>query len=305
MKIYAEGRIDADLIALGARLSPVYLFQGSKQSAIFDAGTSMMGPVYKKSVMQVLGDAKRLNYLFLTHSHWDHCGAMTYLNRAMPEMMICGHSSIQELMNKESVINKIRLFNEMLREANKAEIAEDTLFDGVDFNLLLKDGDRVDLGNSHCIAYETPGHTKDSMSYFIPEYELLFPGESIGVPEGKNGDGVQVEFLNSYNDYLDSIQRMAALKPKILCMAHEWVFTDDDAAAYFEKSFNETILYRAAITRYLDDANGDIDAAVELMAKKEYDEKGTIYQPRYAYITNLKVQIKHIADMIVEQRADN
>jgi len=53
--------------------------------------------------------------------------------------------------------------------------------------------------------------------------------------------------------------------------------------------------YRKLIETYLDTANGDIDNAVKIMAKKEYDEKLKIAQPRESYIENLKAQVRHVA----------
>ena len=38
--------------------------------------------------------------------------------------------------------------------------------------------------------------------------------------------------------------------------------------------------------------------AIETMARKEYDETGTIYQERNAYLTNLTAQVKHIAGLM-------
>lgn len=297
MKIYADQRITPLLTATGVRLSPVYLFNGSVKSAVFDAGLTVIGPVYSSTISQELGDKSTADYLFITHSHWDHCGAMAYLKQSMPGMKICGHRDIPGILQKESVINQIRIFNDMMAEMYREQVSGGFHFENADFDILLSDGDSFDLGNAHCIAYETPGHTRDSISYYIPEQGILFPGEAIGVPEGKEGDGVQIEFLSSYDDYLASIQRLAELRPEIICMAHEWVFTGRDAADYLEKSYTETIRYRATIERYLDEANGDTEAAVELMAKKEYDERGTFYQPRFAYIANTKVQVKQIASM--------
>ncbi len=245
--------------------------------------------------MKITGEERLPGYLFITHSHWDHCGSMPYLKRSIPGLQVCGHHSIPALLKKESVIKHIRLFNEMIIDDSKTGNPEGMKFDFTEFDMTLREGDTIDLGDARCIAYETPGHTKDSMSYYIPEYGILFPGEAIGVPEGKDGEGVQVEFLNSYSDYLNSIRRLADLKPEIICMAHEWVFTGSDAARYLERSYKETISYRDRILQYLNGADGEIDAAVEMMARKEYDEKGTYYQPRFAYVANLQVQVKHIA----------
>ena len=296
MKYHAQGAFSKQFNAIGMRLVPAYLFQGSKCNVLFDAGVSFAGPLYYHALNQIFGNSQSLDYLFITHSHWDHCGALSYLKRYIPNMKIGGHHTVSGLFQKDSVIRTIRLYNDMIQDDQHSAYRRHVRFDGAGVDLPFKDGEIINLGDARCLVYETPGHTRDSVSYFIPEAEILISGEALGVPLGKDGEGVQVEFLNSYDDYLSSIQKLAALKPKILCMAHEWVFTDDDVMRYFEKSYSETIVYRKLIERYLDETNGDVAQAIEVMTRKEYDETGTIYQTRFAYVLNLTAQIAHVAD---------
>jgi glyoxylase-like metal-dependent hydrolase (beta-lactamase superfamily II) len=295
MKKVASGNIDSNLSALGAPLITAYLYRGRSHTMMVDSGPTIAGPLHLKDIGRILTDSKRLDYLLLTHSHWDHCGGMPYLKRALPGLKIGGSSAIPELFQKESVVKTIQVYNDMAKGLFQTEVTEDVHFEYVSFDLVLKEGDAIDLGGVSCVVYQTPGHTRDSLSYYIPEQGILFPGESIGVPIGNEGQDVQVEFLSSYDDYLASIQKLAYLKPKIICMAHEWVFTDDDAKEYLARSHRETIRYRELILRFLDQAHGNVEAAVAAMAKQEYDEKGAIYQPRFAYVANLTVQVKHIA----------
>jgi len=56
--------------------------------------------------------------------------------------------------------------------------------EAVDFQINLKEGDRFDLGGLTCEVYEVPGHTGDSLAFFIPEIKALFAGEACGIPEG-------------------------------------------------------------------------------------------------------------------------
>jgi glyoxylase-like metal-dependent hydrolase (beta-lactamase superfamily II) len=142
-----------------------------------------------------------------------------------------------------------------------------------------------------------PGHTGDSLAFFIPEIRALFAGEACGIPESDKDSQVQVEFLSSYDDYISSLDKLISLQPKIICMGHMWIFTDEDATGFLQRSLEATPIYRKLIETYLDTANGDIDGAVQSMAKKEYDEKGTIAQPRESYIENLKAQVRQVASI--------
>ncbi|MCP4132847.1 MAG: MBL fold metallo-hydrolase [bacterium] len=298
MKSHARGNFGEHISAMGMYLSPAYLVKGSRSSLMIDAGVSYSGPLYLQSIEKILGTSSALTYIFLTHSHWDHLGSAPFLKRKIPGVSIGASGGIAKLLEKESVIQQITFFNESLKDQVKdIPIDEDVTFKAFSPDLSLKEGDTFDLGGISCEVLEVPGHTRDSLAFFIPEIGALFPGESIGVPEGDDGEGVQVEFLSSYTDYLNSIEKISALKPKIICMAHQWVFTDDDAAKYLEKTYSETIEFRALIEKYLNEADGDSNLAIETMTQIEYDEKGTIYQPRFAYVANLTTQVKRILEM--------
>jgi glyoxylase-like metal-dependent hydrolase (beta-lactamase superfamily II) len=255
-----------------------------------------MGPAYIASLEKIFGDKYALDYVFATHSHFDHLGAIPYLKRQLPRLQAGAFERVGTLMKKKSVLDLMTYLSELQRGFFQNIVGdEDVRIEPVDFELKLKEGDRFDLGGVTCEVYEVPGHTGDSLAFFIPEIRALFAGESYGIPESDKDGQIQVEFLSSYDDYVSSLDKLIKLQPKLIAMAHMWVFTDDDATEFLERSREATPKYRELIETYLDAANGGIDNAVQSMAKKEYDEKGTIAQPRESYLENLKAQVRQVA----------
>jgi len=174
---------------------------------------------------------------------------------------------------------------------------EDVTITPLDTDHVLREGDEIDLGGLTCRVFEVPGHTKDSLAFYIPETGTIFTGEAAGVPESREGTGIQACFLTSYDDYLASLEKIMALEPACLCLGHGWVFTDSDASDFLQSSLAATPAFRDLIESYLAAAHGDIDQATETMARKEYDERGVIMQERNAYLTNLVAQVRLIAGM--------
>jgi glyoxylase-like metal-dependent hydrolase (beta-lactamase superfamily II) len=202
-------------------------------------------------------------------------------------------------MLKESVRRLMTALSESHRDQMLHLVrGEDVSLQPVAFELHLREGDRFDLGGVTCEVLEVPGHTRDSLAFFIPEMRALFAGEAHGFPEKAVDGGVQVEFLSSYDEYLRSLEKMIALKPRMIGMAHLWVYTDDDATEYLRRSLQATPRYRQLIERYLDQAGGDVDAACRLMARREYDERGAIMQSRDAYLENLKAQVRQVSALL-------
>jgi glyoxylase-like metal-dependent hydrolase (beta-lactamase superfamily II) len=298
MKVHADGDFGEWTTVGGNHFYPGYIIKGKKKHLMIDAGINLMGPAYIASLEKVFGDKNALDYVFATHSHFDHVGAIPYLKRKLPSLKAGAAERVGTLMKKKSVIDLMTYLSELQRFFFQNIVGdEDVHIEPVDFEFNLKDGDRFDLGGVTCEVYEVPGHTSDSLAFFIPEIRALFAGEVCGIPESDKDSPIQVEFLSSYDDYISSLDKLIRLQPKLLCMGHMWVFTDDDAAEFLQRSLEATPIYRKLIETYLDAANGHIDDAVQSMAKKEYDEKGAIAQPRESYIENLKAQVRHVASI--------
>ena len=298
MRIMANGTINDYISVAGNAIYPGYVVQGAEKSLMIDAGLNLVGPQYLQTLDSILGDRHKLTYLFVTHSHYDHLGAMPYIKRNMPDLQTGGHPRVQDLLRKESVLMQMTHMSELQRALFKDITGdEDVSLEPVDLDYALKEGDTFNLGGLTCCVYEVPGHTRDSLAYFFPETGALFPGESIGYAEDSGNDKVLVEFLSSYDDYLRSLEKIIALKPSLIGMGHAWIYTDDDARDFLDRSYQATSEHRRLIEQYLDSVDGDIDRAIEIMVRKEYDEPGTIRQERTAYLTNLTAQVGHIASL--------
>ena len=76
----STGKICEGIYALGNPDLPAFLF-GGEIPALFDAGMTFMGPIYLQELKTYLGDAGKLRYLLLTHSHFDHCGGAPFLKK--------------------------------------------------------------------------------------------------------------------------------------------------------------------------------------------------------------------------------
>lgn len=296
MKAKADGNFGEWISVGGNRFYPGYIVKGREKKVMIDAGINMMGPAYIASLEKVFGDKNALDYIFATHSHFDHLGSIPYLKRKLPRLQAGASGRVGELMKKKSVLDMMTALSEVQRFLFQDVVGEeDVHLEPVNFEMTLKEGDRFDLGGVTCEVYEVPGHTGDSLAFYIPEMRALFPGEACGIPEGDQDSPVQVEFLSSYDDYVASLDKIIRLQPKFIFMGHMWVFTDEDAGDFLRRSMEATPRYRKLVETYLDAANGDIDVTVEIMAKKEYDERGTMAQPRESYIQNLKAQVRHVA----------
>ena len=297
-RLPAKGRVHERIAAIGTASCPVYVVQGREKSLLVDAGVSLLGPRYLASVQDLLGDAGRLDYLVLTHSHYDHIGSAGYFKRHLPGLKIGAHERVAGLVRKASVLEAINGLSNMHDELRKYNTAGENLaVRPFEIDLVLKQGDEIDLGGLTCQVYETPGHTRDSLSFWIPEIKALFPGEACGVLRTGRERKLHVAFLASFDDYVSSLRLLSALQPEIICLPHNWVLTGDDASAFLELSLAETFRYRTMVESYLTATNGDLDKTVLELARIEFDPHEAALPPVAAYMTNLAAQVKHIAHL--------
>jgi len=176
---------------------------------------------------------------------------------------------------------------------------EELLITPFPIELVLADGDEFDLGGLTVRVLATPGHTRDSLSFFVPELAALFPGDACGEFKDSAASEIHVQFVSSYQQYLDSLLHLASLCPQMVCLAHGWVLTDEDARWYLETSVAETYRYRDLIERYLEAAQGNVEEAIRRMMHDQYDSKPGTMQNRCSYLTNLEAQVRHIASLRV------
>lgn len=295
MIMQSEGKLAEGLYAIGMPELPAFLLTG-EQPALFDAGMTFMGPRYLEGLKRHLGDESRLRFNFLTHSHFDHSGATPYLKRKISGLQVAAHPLAAQIFNKPNAVALIKSLCSDYEENYKSFIGdEDVSFDILHVDIMLEEGMEIDLGGG--VAFKvitTPGHTRDSVSFFIPKLKALITGEAVGVFD--RNMTIHPEFLASYTDYLASLEKLAALDLDILMMSHYYTLTGEDAQGYVAKSIERTKIFKARIEHDLHESNGDRDAVVRRIYREDYEESGAILQESRPYLINLQAKVKAIAE---------
>jgi glyoxylase-like metal-dependent hydrolase (beta-lactamase superfamily II) len=294
MILEQTGKICDGLYGTGYHFIPAFLL-ASPAPVLFDAGVAAMGPRYLKDMETILGSADALHYLLLTHSHYDHCGAAPFLKKKIPALRIGADAHAAKVLQKPSAVELMRALNDNFAHVFSDVIETDYIpFDPVAVDVILKEGDELELGGGWTVrVIATPGHTRDSLSYYIPKIKVLIAGEAGGVFH--NG-AIQPEFSSSYSDYVASLEKMAALDVEILALAHQHILTGEDAGAYLKDSLSATRSFKKRIEEYLDRFNGDREKTVEAMAAEDYDDTVQIQQDKKSFLLNLEAKVRVVAD---------
>ncbi|GAA0207949.1 MBL fold metallo-hydrolase [Kangiella japonica] len=105
----------------------------------------------------------QFQWVLETHAHADHLTAAPYIKEKLGGKIVIGEG-IREV--QKHFVDKLNL---------------DVKADGSQFDLLMREGETLPLGESHFKAHPTPGHTNDSMSYEIEGN--LFIGDTFFHPD--------------------------------------------------------------------------------------------------------------------------
>jgi glyoxylase-like metal-dependent hydrolase (beta-lactamase superfamily II) len=289
------GKITENLYAIGNPGLPAFLLLG-KVPAQFDAGMTFLGPTYLRELKALLGDANRLQYLFLTHSHYDHCGSAPFIKRKIPSLKIGASRLAAEVFKRPNALRLIRSLSHDSEVRFKPLMGdEDVYFDSLEVDVLLEAGMEIVLGDGHPVQIlATPGHTRDAVCFYMPDWKGLIAGEAAGVYD--RNFTIQPEFLSSYDDYMASLEKLATLDIDIFMMAHSYMLTGEEARGYISKSIEATRRFRKRIEHLLDTLGGDQEAVVKEIFQEDYLEAQAIQQDERAYLINLEAKVKAVAE---------
>ena len=189
-------RIFDNIFVLKGKWSSNIYFLNFGKKAIIDAG-------HPKEIEQNIAalssngvDVKAVDYLFITHSHGDHVGSCSYWKEINPNLKICASYRYEEYQNRRKKYSLLKGVEDDFKEFC--------------IDITLKDGDKIDLLNEQIEIIENPGHTIDSVSFFLPDKKYLFSGDEIYYKLIPQLDYYQ-DLLVSFSEYKESMERMSGL----------------------------------------------------------------------------------------------
>ncbi len=295
------------LYRLGSPEFPAFLVVGSHRLVQVDAGPAFMGPVYLQDIQKVLRNGRGPGFLFHTHSHFDHVGSTPFLQRQFPDIKIGGSETFARRLSQTKTAKTIADLNRGLVQKNnmdRAFIPGDFDYSLLTVEQILKDGDFVDLGGGASLeVIATPGHTSDSLSFFLPHLEAVLAGDALGIMPGDDS-WVAPQFLSSYEDYLDSIERIRKRAPKTILLGHHSVVLQAEGERFFNAAVADCRAFREMIEQYLKQSQMKEELVVQRIQAAEYQTLRGGKQPEAAFLLNLTAQVRLIAIAMKRDRSD-
>ncbi len=263
-----------------------YLIDDGEVAILYDTGFGFTGKEMAEKVKDALGD-RRLDYIFLTHSHYDHVLAVPHILRLFPDAKVVAGEYAAAIFKKESAKSLMRKLDHDAAEESGYGEYED-LTDLLYVDITVKEGDVIRAGDHEFRVIALPGHTKCSIAFYLEEKKLLLGCETMGVYNGE--DNVLPFYLVSYKMTLDSLEKAKSLDIKNVLVPHVGYLTEEETEFYIKRGSENAVSEAEHIAKMLKEGK-DTEEIFEDFKRRFYKGKMVEMYPLQAMILNTHIII--------------
>lgn len=266
-----------------------FLIDDGKTAILIDSGYGFTGFAMAQKIKDHLGE-RPLDYIFLTHSHYDHALGSAYILETYPNATVVAGTYAASIFRRAGALRKME---ELDRSIASISGTTDYPFLGerLRVDIEVNDGDVVKAGDLTFKVLDLPGHTKCSVGFYCQEEAMLIATETLGIYDG--GEVILPSFLVSFENTLASIDRALALKIDRLLIPHLGDLEQERTRFYLDNIRRRSVESAEEYAAALREGRSTEEIATDYIKRyrKGYVEK--IYPPE-AMMLNTTLMIDRI-----------
>lgn len=274
-----------------------FLIDDGKTSILFDTSFGFNGYRMAEKIKELLGE-RRLDYIFLSHSHYDHVLGAPYVLKFYPEAVVVAGEYAATIFAKPTARNIMRNLDRKYADTCGIGAYED-LIDELKVDITVNDGDEIKCGDMTFSVIALPGHTKDSIAFYLKEKKFLLSSETLG---GYFGNDTYLPFfLVGYQMSLDAFAKVKQMDIDYMLLPHYGVVDREETKRFLENAewvFRNT----AAEIVKMYEAGGTVEDGIEYYKKRFYTEIVAPYYPIDAFRLNTSIMVELIKKELVEKQ---
>jgi len=269
-----------------------YLLWGGEKAALIDCGMAYCAPELIKNIQQkfkTINPRATLDYILISHSHYDHIGAIPYVRQVWPQCNVLGAKHAQDILKRPNALNAIRELSASaaaIYSAGELEKYEDNM---MKVDEVVADGEWVDLGQERVKVIATRGHTQCSLSFLFNK--TLFASESTGYMG--LGEKVYASFITSSVEALISIQKCQEENAEYIISPHFGVVDQNAVQDYWDNcrfAIRDTVEFISTLSS----RGYKEEEILNFYEKKFRDQQSGTQQPIDAFRLNVRNMIKTV-----------
>lgn len=235
----------------------VYLLELDDGVAMVDAGwnTDEAWRALESGLAEAGGSMSDVRAVVVTHIHPDHyglagrvreaSGAWVGLHPADAELLEGRYVRTDDLIERMSnLLASSGVPEDKRPDLTNASMEVRSLVSMTKPDVLLEDGDRVDLAGCDLQAIWTPGHSPGHICLYSEQRRLLLAGDHVLPRITPNIAFHSQQFANPLGDYLESLARLRVFETEEVLPAHEYRFAElgerlDEIIGHHERRLSE------------------------------------------------------------------
>ena len=230
-----------------------FLIDDGKTAIMYDSGFAFTGYAVANKIKAVLGE-RELNYIFLTHSHYDHALGAVYAKKLYPNAKIVAGEYATKIFAKPTAKALMRDLDRKFATTCGVTEYED-LIDDLTVDIAVSDGDTIKAGDMEFTAVALPGHTKCSIGYYLKENKLLLGSETLGV---YGGEGIVIpSYLVGVDMALRSIEKAESLDIETILCPHYGLLNREQTKTYLSLCRKNAIEVAEKIKEIIESGQSD------------------------------------------------
>ena len=193
-----------------------FLLDDGKTSILYDTGFGFTGYAVADNIKKCLGD-RELDYIFLTHSHYDHALGSAYILRRYPNAKVVAGTYAVDIFKRDGAKRTMKTLDAKFAQTCGIDDYE-FLGDELKVDIAVNDGDVVRAGDMEFTVINLPGHTRCCVGYYWEKEGLFLSNETLGVYDG--GETIVPSYLVSFSDAIASMEKIEKCKIKAIVAPH-------------------------------------------------------------------------------------
>ncbi len=270
------------------------LIVGKEKVALYDCGMAYCNKDLIKNIEKELykRNLKEIDYILLSHSHYDHVGALPYLLKRWSKAQVIGSEKCKNVFKSSGARKTMKELGEVALASFSSEKTE-IIVDGLRVDRVVCNNDSIDLGDKVIKVLETKGHTDCSLTYVIDPDKIMLASESTGVL--RSNGVITTAILKDYDMTIESAKRAMAYNADYLVIPHYGILDKENSIHYFHGYIKAAEEEKEFILNCKNKGMSFDEILLE-HEKKYWSSERAEAQPKEAYITNAEYTIKHILD---------
>jgi glyoxylase-like metal-dependent hydrolase (beta-lactamase superfamily II) len=196
----------------------VYLVRFGEKAVLIDAGCGNAQEALFENISEVLPPEVEIEYLLLTHCHYDHTGGAEAVRKHSNCRIVVHELDAAYLENGDSTVTAANWYGAQMNPLK------------IDHKIKDKK-ETFQVGRGKLTAYHCPGHSPGSVVYLtqIDSNRVLF-GQDVHGP-------LEASFLSNRENYIRSLKFMMGLNADVLCEGHFGIYRGKEKVSRFIQSY--------------------------------------------------------------------